>query len=259
MQDTIDLKGSFDTASDLYEKLRPGYVDELYQKLFSWIPLGPVSKAVEVGPGAGQATLPILRTGCQVTAVEYGKNFSQLCREKFKDFPNFSVLNGKFEEASLEEGAYDLVYSATAFHWIPEEIGYAKAFSLLKSGGVFARFANHPTPNKENQALADEMDRLYEIYMHSSHPAEFGEEDAKTLSQIPLQYGFSEVFYALYHRTRTFSAREYLSLLGTYSDHITLEEQRRKGLFEGIAQAIHRHGGTITLYDTIDLELARKP
>lgn len=259
MPETIDLKGTFDTAAGLYDKFRPGYVDEIYQKLFSWIPLGPASKAVEVGPGAGQATLPVLRTGCQVTAVEYGKNFSQICREKFKDFPGFSVLNKKFEEALLEEGAYDLVYSATAFHWIPEEIGYSKAFSLLKSGGVFARFANHPTPNKENQALADEMDRLYERYMHSSHPAEFGEEDARALSQIPLRYGFSEVSHALYHRTRTFSAREYLSLLGTYSDHIALEEEKRRGLFSGIEQAIQRHGGTITLYDTMDLELARKP
>ena len=91
MQDTIDLKGSFDTASDLYEKLRPGYVDELYQKLFSWIPLGPVSKAVEVGPGAGQATLPILRTGCQVTAVEYGTHTVSLSFGTMSRLPIRSV------------------------------------------------------------------------------------------------------------------------------------------------------------------------
>ena len=47
-------------------------------------------------------------------------------------------------DAALEEGAYDLVYSASAFHWIPEEIGYPKVYGMLKPGGAFARFANHP-------------------------------------------------------------------------------------------------------------------
>lgn len=259
MIEAVDRKGTFDTAAGLYDKFRPGYTDELYQKIFAWIPLNAESRAVEVGPGAGQATLPILHRGCRVTAVEYGENLSRLCREKFKDFPNFLVLTGKFEEVFLEKGAYDLVYSASAFHWIPEETGYAKAFSLLKSGGVFARFANRPARDPKNEALFEEIDKLYQIYMPSSHPPQFTEEDAKALSLIPLRYGFSETFYALYHRTRTFSAQEYVSLLGTYSDHIALEEEKRRGLFEGIAQAIRRHGGTITLYDTIDLELARKP
>lgn len=52
------------------------------------------------------------------------------------------------------------MYSATAFHWIPEEIGYSKVFSILKSGGVFARFANHPFKDKENPELSHEIDKL---------------------------------------------------------------------------------------------------
>ena len=50
-----------------------------------------------------------------------------------------------------------------------------------------------------------------------------------------------------------------MALLGTYSDHIAIEEGLRREFFAGIEQAIERHGGTITIYDTIDLQLARKP
>ena len=32
---------------------------------------------IEVGSGGGQATEPILKTGCKLTAVEYGKEFFQ--------------------------------------------------------------------------------------------------------------------------------------------------------------------------------------
>ena len=48
-------------------------------------------------------------------------------------------------------------------------------------------------------------------------------------------------------------------LLGTYSDHIAIEETTRKKFFDEIREAIDENGGIITIYDTIDLQLARKP
>ena len=45
----------------------------------------------------------------------------------------------------------------------------------------------------------------------------------------------------------------------TYSDHIAMEEGIRTEFFAKIEEAIQKHGGEIRLYDTIDLELARKP
>lgn len=63
---------------------------------------------------------------------------------------------------------------------------------------------------------------------------------------------------ALFHRERIFSAKEYVELLGTYSDHIAIEETIRKIFFSEIEKTINKHGGSITVYDTIDLQLARK-
>ena len=51
---------------------------------------------------------------------------------------------------------------------------------------------------------------------------------------------------------------EYVELLGTYSDHIVMEESMRNEFFEKIVNAIENKGGTITICDTIDLQLARK-
>jgi len=31
---------------------------------------------------------------------------------------------------------HDLVYSASAFHWIPEDIGYSKVYDMLKPEGA---------------------------------------------------------------------------------------------------------------------------
>ncbi|MCH5276007.1 MAG: class I SAM-dependent methyltransferase [Lachnospiraceae bacterium] len=259
------LEWTFDTVASTYEKFRPGYTDELYKMIFDYITLNESCHAVEVGIGGGQATLPILKTGCNLTAVEYGEQFSKLCMEKFKEYQNFSIVTNKFENTDFSDNTYDLVYSASAFHWVPEDIGYTKVFSMLKSGGAFARFANHPYRDKGNLPLSEEMDRIYVAYYDKFHHkkreaiTEYSEEQALQRSKIAEKYGFVDIKYALFHRTRTFLASEYRRLLGTYSDHIAMEESIREKFFSKIEEAINNHGGSITVYDTIDLQLARKP
>jgi len=258
------LEWTFDTVASAYEKLRPGYVKELYQTLLDYIPVNENSNVVEVGSGGGQATAPILTTGCQLTAVEYGEQFSELLKNKFKEYQNFSVITGKFEDTAFEDNAFDLVFSASAFHWVPEKIGYEKVFSMLKSGGAFARFANHPYRDKGNPALSEEIDEIYDQYYNKYYNkgretiSEYTERQAKERAMIASKYGFSDIRYELFYRKRVFSAKEYIELLGTYSDHIAIVENIRTEFFTKIEEAINKHGGIITIYDTIDLQLARK-
>lgn len=260
----IDGQGwTFDTVASAYEKMRPGYPEELYHALLQYQPLTESSNVLEIGIGAGQATLPILQTGSKVTAVEYGEHFSEIVRRKFRPYPNFAVITGKFEETELTD-RFDLIYSAAAFHWIPEEIGYTKVFSLLKNGGVFARFACNPDRTTEDPGLSEEIDAVYAKYYYPFYhkPPEkirlFTEEQAKNRAFLAGKYGFTDIHYSMFHRTRTFSAKEYTELLGTYSDHIAIEEETRNAFFAEIENTINRHGGRIVIHDTIDLEMARK-
>lgn len=254
------LEWTFNTEAERYEKMRPGYISELYQDIYTYIPINKSSNVVEIGIGGGQATLPILKTGCKVTAVEYGENLAELCRRKFKDFPGFSAVTAKFEDFECDSNTCDLIYSASAFHWIPEEIGYRKVFKMLKSGGVFARFANHPYKDKGREEIHEAIQKIYSVYMPNSLPPnEYSEDDARKRAEIAQKYGFTDISYKLYHRTRSFTAQEYISLLGTYSDHIAIEENTRRKFFSEIENAIDNLGGQITIYDTIDLQLARKP
>lgn len=258
------LEWTFDTVATIYEKLRPGYNDELYKTLFDYIPVDKSSNVVEIGIGGGQATLPVLKTGCKLTAVEYGEQFSALCRDKFKDYLDFNVITNKFENVDFENDVYDLVYSASAFHWIPEEIGYKKVFAMLKKGGVFAHFANHPYRDKGNPALSAAIDEIYDTYYNKYHNkkrellTEYTEKQAADRAMISEKYGFTDIRYALFYRERVFKAKEYIELLGTYSDHIAIEETIRTKFFSAIENAINEYGGTITIYDTMDLQLARK-
>jgi len=51
---------------------------------------------------------------------------------------------------------------------------------MLKKGGVFARFANHPYKDKGREELHNAFQRIYSVYMPGSlGPKEYSEDDAK--------------------------------------------------------------------------------
>ncbi|MFL0248275.1 class I SAM-dependent methyltransferase [Candidatus Clostridium stratigraminis] len=254
------LETTFNSVYAEYDKWRPSYVKVLYDDIFNVKAINPSSNVLEVGIGTGQATLPILETGCSLTAIELGYNLAEFSKYKFKNYEKFNVENLAFQDFECSTNSFDLIFSASAFHWIPEDIGYTKVFDMLKSGGVFARFANHPYKDKKRNNIHIAFEKIYAKYMPGSLGGdEYSKENAKNLAGIANKYGFIDISYKLYHRTRTFTADEYTFLLGTYSDHIIIEETTRIKFFDEIREAINANGGIITIYDTIDLQLARKP
>ena len=260
MSITNGLETTFNSVYTEYDRWRPDYVKELYEDIFAVKEIKPSSKVLEVGIGTGQATLPILKTGCSLTAIELGDKLAEFSKHKYKNYEKFNVENIAFQDYDCAPNSFDLIFSATAFHWIPEEIGYTKVFDLLKSGGVFARFANHPYKDKKRKNIHIAFEKIYAKYMPGSLAGdEYSEEKARNLANLACKYGFTDISYKLYHRTRTFTAQEYTLLLGTYSDHIAIEENTRMKFFDEIREVINDNGGNITMYDTIDLQLARKP
>ena len=57
------LRATFDEAAELYDRARPGYPERLYDDLFALSGLSPGDRVVEIGPGTGQATAPMLKRG----------------------------------------------------------------------------------------------------------------------------------------------------------------------------------------------------
>lgn len=164
------LEWTFHTVAEEYNRWRPGYVPELYQDLFAYKPLNKSSSALEIGIGTGQATAPVLETGCALTAVELGDSLAEIARRKFSRYPRFTVIHTAFQAYARPDESFDLIYAAGSFHWIPEEIGYPKVYRMLKRGGAFARFAVHPYYRKGNEPMYTDIQKVYAAYMpRSSH------------------------------------------------------------------------------------------
>ncbi len=255
----MDLRFTFNEDVLNYDKMRPTYVKELYENIIQFSNLDSNKNALEIGIGTGQATLPFLNTGCNLTAVELGENMAKFSKEKFAKFHNFDVINSDFESANLKKDDYDLIYSATAFHWIPQEVGYTKVFNLLKSGGVMALFWNHVSRTDADLDFA--IQEVYNKYKSTNESLihKFSEEKCLEIAETIKKYGFVDVGYKLYYQTRLFDAPKYLSLLNTNSDHRARPEETRILIENELSNVINNFGGKIEKKDTIDLYLARKP
>ena len=260
----MDLRLTFNEVPVEYDNLRPQYTDDLFTDIIQFSFLDKTKKALEIGIGTGQATLPFLKTGCKLTAIEIGNKLAQYSREKFSEYEEFKVINQDFESASLEENSYDLIYSASAFHWIPPEIGLPKVYQLLKSGGVFVWFSVQPAPSQEQ--IHNELQNVYEDYNHyfKGGKLQFNRhQEALDKQQYRVnafkQYGFVEIIDKLYSGSRSLNASDYATLCSTYSDHRAIPEEERIIFLQKIEDVINRCGGEFTFTDTFLLCMGKKP
>lgn len=254
----MDKRLSFNEDEKNYDKYRPKYCRELFNSITNYIEEKKDIRALEIGIGTGQATKPFLDEGFQVTAVEIGDKLAAYTRDKYKRYDKFSVENKSFEKIEIQDESMDLVYSATAFHWIDEELGFKKTLKLLKEGGTLALFWNKPS-GKIGEQLFEDIQKAYRKHLPQWNSEKDNWERIKDRNNMMKKYGLESVETHIFEGTRKMSADEYINLLNTYSDHRSLEECKREALYQDIRDAINRHGGEIIIYDTMDLHLGRKP
>lgn len=250
----MDFRKTFDKIPEEFDKFRPRYCQELFEELKQVCGLDEKKRVLEIGPGTGQATEPILKTGCDYTAIELGENFTAAMKSKFRNYSNFHIVNADFETYEFEKEAYDLVYSAATIQWIPEQIAFAKTFEMLKPGGYLAMFMTRADRWTANPGLAEEIDKVYEQYFHVEQPY-----SCKLEYKNVLNYGFTNFTYKEWKKERVLNAEEFCSYIGTHCDHISLEEPYKSEFYAGIKKAILDAGNKITLIDTIPLYLVQKP
>lgn len=250
----MDFRKVFDSIPEKFDKWRPRYCDELFADVIEYSKLDSGKTALEIGPGTGQATEPILKTGCSYLAVELGEHLAEYTKNKFIAYDNFKIVNADFETYDFGQSKFDLVYSAATIQWIPEKIGFPKVYDILKSGGAFAMMMTRTDYKSPNEALYSKIQEVYDKYFYPET-----EYTCKLTYSNVVNYGFVDFECRSYHKTREFSADEFVLYIGTHCDHITLQEPYKSKFYAGIKDAILSFGNKITLNDTIVLYLARKP
>jgi ubiquinone/menaquinone biosynthesis C-methylase UbiE len=128
----------FDGVAEEYDRERPSYPTELIEAAMKRGGLSAGDPVVEVGCGTGLLTAALVAAGLRVEAVDPGENMIRLARRRVGDGAPVRFHHGRFEDVALPQGAFAAVFSATAFHWVEPEVGWARAAGLLRPSGVLA-------------------------------------------------------------------------------------------------------------------------
>ena len=242
MTDSNSLRATFNQAARDYDAIRPGYPADLVEDIvaLSGIPQG--GRILEVGCGTGQATLPFARRGYAMLCLDIGAELVAVARENCRPYPDVDFEIVAFEDWEAPQAAFDVVMSATAWHWVPPEIGYPKAAQALKHSGSVALFSNlHPPPHAG--FFQDVQEVYFSIAPELAHPdtAPSIEQRIEAMTQEIERTGlFGPIAVKRYAWSNDYSREEYLRLLNTYSNHLSLEQGRRARLHAAIGELIDR-------------------
>jgi SAM-dependent methyltransferase len=248
----------FDAVAEDYEAYRPGYPADLAKTILERARLSPGSRLLEVGSGTGHATMLFARRGYSILCVEPGPNLAQVAARKFSDDPGMRFVGTRFEDWPVQDESFDLVFSAQAWHWVPKDLGYAKASAALKSSGCLALFWNmYPDPQGP---LFTDLEDVYHQRAPSMPSKGFSPEELahKRADEIAESGFFKDLLVHRFPWSQRYDTRQYLGLLNTYSDHLALPEEVRRSLRAGVAEVIDRHGGFIDRPYLAVLYLAQK-
>lgn len=290
------LRQTFDADALKYDRARPGYPDEVFDRIeaagaldgssfdassLDGASLGVGRAVLEIGSGTGQATRSMAARGWNVTAVELGEELARVGRANAAQYSSLNsprvgkvrVIAGDIETVErsvvmqadlLAANGFDAVVAFTCFHWLNPSTRAGLVASYLRPGGVASivdthHVANPPGDPSESFFVASQA-------MHAHYMPEARADDwLLAADEVAPRIG------SLEHQDLTpldehrivgdiaYSADAYIDLLGTYSGHLALDEADRVNLFAEIRDSINNdYGGKITKRYLYTVSLASK-
>jgi SAM-dependent methyltransferase len=237
----------FNEVPELYDRVRPGYPDELFADLVAVTGTDQRSAVLEVGCGTGQATLPLAALGFPVTALEPGPGMAALARQRLAAWRNVAVEISSFEEWDDRGQRFDVLVAASAWHWVDPSIGWRRAHDLLRPGGWMALLGNVVVRRPGEPEVYAETADLHQRFSPGNpdwgHPPLEVEvratEEGWGPPNDPPGGLFGPTIVRWYPTVQWFDGTGFADLLRSTSPYRKLHPDVREPLLDAIAEHIH--------------------
>jgi SAM-dependent methyltransferase len=254
---------TFDRVAELYDQKRPTYPPALFDDLVALSGVPERGHVLEIGPGTGQATLPMAQRGYRITAVELGENLARVARRNLAAFPDVDVQVWEFEDWPLPDEPFDLVMAVTSFHWLDPDVALPKTAAALRPGGALALTTGGHVAGSPDDEFFHDAQVCYEAHMPGTPPGlRLTHPDDMPLAAPP-SIDASGLFgppqFRRYLWLRDFTTDTYIDELNTYSSHIALPDEDRTALLACIRSLLdERYKGRITKAYLTDLVVVHR-
>jgi SAM-dependent methyltransferase len=248
--DATEQRFVFGEVAEQYDRARPSYPDALFDTVLEHGGLAAGDAALEIGAGTGKATSGFVARGIDVHALEPSPGMAAVLRGR-----GFGVEETTFEEWAPRAGAFRLVFAAQAWHWVHSPDRYEKAASVLAPGGTVALFWNKG--REWTGDMGADNDAVYAE--HAPHLVGGKSFDLdRELDELAAVVSLTGVTKRVITWEQRYSTAEWVTLLGTHSDHRILPEEQRTRLHTAVGDVIDRHGGFVDFVYDVNLYLATR-
>lgn len=241
----------FGEDAALYDFARPPYPEALFHWLRDACSLGLGSDCFEIGAGTGHATLPVLATPVRsVRAIEPDARLAERLREKAGGDARLTVEVSRFEDAHLDDGAFDFGFAAMSMHWLARMKALTRGRAALKPNGHFAMwwnvYHNSAEPDAFGHATAHLFNGIEQDPNATKGVGAFALDIAARLGELK-SAGFKQVEHRLFEQQVTFTPERLSALYGTFSRvRMAPEETRLRLLSEAERVVRETFGGAVT-------------
>jgi SAM-dependent methyltransferase len=245
----------FGSVARDYDRARPSYPDAMVDDI---VALLPGTSLVEVGAGTGKATVQFGVRGLEIACIEPDPQMAAVLTENCRELPNVTVTVSALEDF-VAPRRYDGLIAAQSWHWTDPATRWAKAASLLRTGGLIALFWNRTQSHLTPLAPA-----MTEIYRRHGIPVSNALSPDRTppawpRDEMEKQQTLVDVEVREYSSVHSYSAQEWLDYMASTSNLLILEPAKRIQVLAEVARVIDDEGGGVfEEHRRCDVYLARR-
>jgi SAM-dependent methyltransferase len=247
----------FNNNAKIYDDIRPGYPDEVYEIISKHKIFNKNSNILEIGAGNGMASLEIYnKWSPKLALIEPGNILCELLYQKFNGNRDITIENTTFEKYQ-NKILFDAVFSATAFHWLDLAVKYKKTHEILKDDGLLIVYWNNY--GIENNEAENKIQSIYTKYKESMNDGrsvyERQMEKIETRKKEINESGYFKIAdHKIIKKVRKYTADDYIKLLKTFPDHSEMPGD----FFDEVKETIMGNRNAIDARIIINLEIAKK-
>jgi len=255
-----DRRRTFDEAAKSYDAARPRYPEYIFDRLTELLP--PEPQIIEIGPGTGQATEPMLRRGAKVRAIEIGPKLAVELAQRLGDFlatEQLEIVIADYEGLEPDGRIADAVLCATAYHWISPGEQLTRPRRWLVPTGRLAIIDTMQVASPVDGGYFNAVQPIYQRFGQATGAP--GHEPETVRPGIHRRMVSDEACIDVtLDRCRwdqTYSASSYRALLNTYSGTLAMAEPMRTEMVDELVHVVDEMGGEVTRPLVITLATCR--
>jgi len=255
-------KEAFGANPANYHSARPPYPQATWDALVQRAGLRAGIDILEIGAGSGLATIPLLKHDpARLVAIEPDARLTAFLVKSAAD-PRLTVVGESFEDAELRPMSFDLVVSATAFHWLDAVPALTRIGVLLRDEGsvalIWNDFGDAGRPDPFHEATAHLFEGHRVSTGRGSGRLSFASDAGARLADFDAA-GFVSDEPQFLRWTLALDPGEVRALYSTYSNVTALPAPEQARLLDGLAEiAARQFAGRVERNMTTAIYTARR-